>query len=255
MEELAAKHDVDLGFLRQFQENLDKANAEQSRWMTWCNPVLEQAQRIHWMLSKKPQQGVHPLDRPGITILQRKHLGEDLQVFIYVPDYPWLSLKFDLVEGISICSDVQHYDASSNTTRTVHAIARLERSWGSQTPIVKDSWPAPFETIEPVLSRVYEALLNNTPLGPTLDWPAALREQLAAPWKETETIERWEHWIQTWGTPEMMRSFRIVESLFDVEQHGQSWREQLLTVWSSNGEAIDLVETKYDENVVAFSRS
>ena len=39
LEELAAKHNVDIEFLRKFQENMNRSNDAQGRWRAWCSPL------------------------------------------------------------------------------------------------------------------------------------------------------------------------------------------------------------------------
>lgn len=232
-EELAAEHGVDPALFKGFQEGLDRASAAQGRWVAWRKPVLEQARQIEALIKAHPQQEVHPLDRPGIGISQRGQLGEDLQLFIDVPGYRWLSLKFDAFEGITICGKVDAPSAHDQVVRSVHAIGELNRSWDSQPPAVRNNWPVPFEGIEHVLSCVHNALLNNTPLGPSADWGVALRDHFSESLSEKATPKRWAHWVQTWGTTDMISSFHMVDGLFDGEQDPKAWREHLLRSWLS----------------------
>lgn len=173
------------------------------------------------------------MDRPGLCISQREQFGEDLQLFITAPGYPWLSLKFDPSEGISLCANVERRGEGGGPATRVHAIAQLERSWSSQPAVVQEQWSVCFEQVEHVLSCVHDALQNNTPLGATSDWSTSLREYLERSVEVGDGVDRWMHWVNTWGTGEMMQAFRLVDSLLDFEQEPGAWREQLLHAWKS----------------------
>lgn len=231
LEELAAEHNVDIEFLRKFQENVNRSNDAQGRWRAWCSPLLDQARKIEALLRAHPKQRVHALDRPGIMVSQRSQLGEDLQLFIDVPGHPSLSLQFDPFEGISLCGDIVAHNPNSNVFTSTQAIAHLDHSWSHQPSIVQEKWPTPFESVAHVLSCVHDALQNNAPLDNASDWPTVLREYLAKPAQPVDTSARWAHWVQTWGTPEMQSSFHIVQSLFDSAQDSDAWRAQLLASW------------------------
>lgn len=233
LEELAAEHNVDLDFLRQFQESMNQANAEQDRWALWRKPLIEQTRQIEALLRAHPKQDVHPLDRPGIAIAQSTQIGDDLLlVFIDVPGHPPVSIKFDPFSGVSIAGDIVVQSGDGKGSITVQAIAELDRSWSSQSPDVRNNWPAPFEEALHVLSCVCDALQNNTPVGAVADWPTALHDHLAQPPNSFERADRWVHWVATWAAPEMQRSFHIVEDLFDYKETPKAWREHLLRSWS-----------------------
>lgn len=232
LEELAAAHGVDLEFLRKFQTGVASSNDAQVKWRAWAQPLIVQARRIEDLVRPHPKQEVHPLDRPGLTIFQRAQLGEDLQLFIKVPGDTMLSVKFDPFEGISLCVDVVKKSPDGNIFTNTQVIALLDHSWSRQSSVLQENWPTLFENVEHILSCTYDALLNNAPLGDTKDWAIALREQLAGPPRPAETTARWAHWVQTWGTPEMKRSFSVVQGLFDAAQDKDAWRAHLLDQWS-----------------------
>lgn len=233
LEELAAEHNVDLDFLKQFQEGMNQANEAQDRWAAWRKPLLEKTRQIEALVRVHPKQDVHPLDRPGIAFAQSTQIGNDmLLLFIDVPGYPSVSLKFDPFDGISIAGDIVVQSGDGKGSMTVQAIAELDRSWSSQSPDVRNNWPAPFEETLHVLSCVCDALQHNTPVGGVTDWPTALHDHLAQPPNSFERVDRWVHWVDTWATPEMQRSFHVVEGLFDYKEDASAWREHLLSSWS-----------------------
>lgn len=232
LEELAAAHGVDLEFLRKFQTGVASSNDAQVKWRAWAQPLIAQAQSIEALVRAHPKQEIHPLDRPGLVILERSQLGEDLQLFIDVPGCPRLSLQFDPFEGVSLCGDVVAQSPDGKISTSTQVIAHLDHSWSHQPSVLQENWPTPFEQVERTLSCVHAALSSNAPLGGTQDWATALREHLARPPDPVETAARWAHWVQTWGTPEMVRSFHVVQGLFDSAQDKDAWRAHLLDQWS-----------------------
>lgn len=205
--------------LNKMERTIDSVRANKDHWTAWREPVLEQARQIEALVRLHPKKQVHHLDRPGITIAQSAQAdNERILLFMDVPGYPSFFLKFDPAEGISIGSEVVIKSLGSGVSTEVLAVADLEHSWMSQSGVVQSNWPSPFEAAQHALSCVYQALQNNSPLGAVADWPMALHEIAARPAHPFERADRWAHWVETWGTPEMVRDLHIVDDLFDFEQ-------------------------------------
>ena len=244
LEAIAAEHHVDIEFLRKVQEGVRRAYETEAQWRSWCVPLIAQVMDISAIVLGHPKQDIHPLDRPGLTIFQREHLGESLQLFIEVPGYARLSLQLDPLGSVSLCRQVLHSAVEGANPSTAQAIAHLNHSWSNQSELVKHHWASSFNDATQVLSRAHEALRNNTPLGPTSNWSEVLINQLAQPATPSETSARWAHWVKAWGTPEMQRSFHVVQDLLDVTPNDHGWRDHLLSFWTRGQEAPVLLRNE-----------
>lgn len=167
----------------------------------------------------------HELSRPGLHINTNWHSGEVTYLDIGTPDSAMLSLHLGSIISLSTYVKIP----GGEDQRLLNVSGAPSGSLQS-TKTIK-GWNVDFAHAVHALSGAIHCIREGLPFyGPPI-WNEALRQYLEQETEKSFRLDKWTHWLETWGTLEMQQSMELVDNFVERQENFENWKMLVIANW------------------------